>query len=1125
MPSIKRKRRFVDSAGEIWEQNESIFRQLFEAERKTLEDVKRIMEREHGFPIIPLSTYETKFRDKLGLRKKLKKADWSAVYQQYLNRNGRPTGVYLNGTEIPWKKAWKEIRRSGARSADKERDPTLPAGLVVRTPPPIERLVQLRRPSHQRPSAGLSPMPCTLSSTTISAALPPTAVMFEMQNITQLSQNKRYSCASISSLHQRARIDETFRVVFVKARPHLIDLPTRLFMGEMIPIIKSVLREPNGHIKELNNQLRFSSTNGHMAARSDLNSPEALEATFHSIIFPCLDRMTASLGLKLDFSAYHFLTKAAYQISNQLLRWEPLKPWDPCPEIFEILLNRIPKDILLEFYQSDIPTAEAIWDSSVGCAGRYGYRDAFTFLMGVGLHRFNRCIHESSAKYLSYAASMGEINVIRELFEIGVRADTEQCYGLGPAILQAAANGNLQCVELLLERCDVNHSMRAGWREDKSKDESNFELFLAALTQGKFFTATPLRRDHGYLPSSFKASGDGRIHIVSFCLENEPQRRALDMMLDRGANVDSVWKGNEVFILSRLYKENTIPMDWLPTLLEQSYYWDATLFHKLLPYSTRTAGRIIRPDICLKAKQGKEALCEYLMSYPTEHNFNTTAFLELILVEQFLARDGNIDLDVVRGLIEFGIDPKLPSLSLDANLLLYHLVINACLYGHNDDFKACLALLLRSGAVINSQILEAGVEDTGLGILMILSRYGADVSQYGAAALCTAARLDNYEAVEWLLGSGVDINATINVNSRPLSVVALASIGRGFSSLWSCDEWNLTVYKKPLDPASCEMLEYFIDCGAILKNSPHDATAFNFLHNLLRTGYPDHFFFDKVALVLRSAPDVRSLSSSATTLLEACINPDFALGGLMEQRLDVFELLLRDGAPLTNSSLLLPSLIYHEGPNELIQELLRTCVDINAYSRWDAYHRSHFQCTPIQAAAYRGRKTLVEQLLRRGANINQPAGSKDGETTLQAACDCSTGNKMELIQFLVDEGADVNAPPALQGGLTALQLAAWQGDMEVAALLLHHKANPNAPPAERNGLCALDWAALLGRLDMVKYLLNVGALSHNRGQTGYDGAIAAATNTKHFAVSDLIRQHAEKEMEIYGVNLAMSFQQ
>lgn len=125
-----------DSNNRIWEKNESLFRQLYEVERKTLKEVKQIMESEYNFPIYSYgeliygmisitntinrhNKFETKLRDLLGLRKKLKKADWIAVHHHYLARDGKDTGIYLNGTRIPWKKAWKEIRRSGARSASK----------------------------------------------------------------------------------------------------------------------------------------------------------------------------------------------------------------------------------------------------------------------------------------------------------------------------------------------------------------------------------------------------------------------------------------------------------------------------------------------------------------------------------------------------------------------------------------------------------------------------------------------------------------------------------------------------------------------------------------------------------------------------------------------------------------------------------------------------------------------------------------------------------------------------------------------------------------------------------------------------------------------------------------------
>ncbi|KAI1151840.1 hypothetical protein F4825DRAFT_338880 [Nemania diffusa] len=59
---------------DVWQRNKTTFRRLYLSERRTLKDVKRVMESEHNFPATPLSTYESKLRD-LGLRKKMKRKD------------------------------------------------------------------------------------------------------------------------------------------------------------------------------------------------------------------------------------------------------------------------------------------------------------------------------------------------------------------------------------------------------------------------------------------------------------------------------------------------------------------------------------------------------------------------------------------------------------------------------------------------------------------------------------------------------------------------------------------------------------------------------------------------------------------------------------------------------------------------------------------------------------------------------------------------------------------------------------------------------------------------------------------------------------------------------------------
>lgn len=68
-----------------------------------------------------LSKWETKLRDDFKIRKKAKACDWPLVYRHLaprLERPGekrlrQPTTIRLDGKEIPFDNAWKEIRRLG----------------------------------------------------------------------------------------------------------------------------------------------------------------------------------------------------------------------------------------------------------------------------------------------------------------------------------------------------------------------------------------------------------------------------------------------------------------------------------------------------------------------------------------------------------------------------------------------------------------------------------------------------------------------------------------------------------------------------------------------------------------------------------------------------------------------------------------------------------------------------------------------------------------------------------------------------------------------------------------------------------------------------------------------------
>ncbi|KAG6368378.1 hypothetical protein INS49_002584 [Diaporthe citri] len=139
----------VSAADDIWHQNKAQIRDLYQNQRKTVKEVKYLMEA-YGFPVKPLSTWETKTRDVLQLRKKAKSTNWPLIYQHVIPRLKKPgqkqlrkeTSIYLNNLEIPWNKAWKEIRRSGAITLPlPQKSPSpLPHGITTRTPSPVQGL-------------------------------------------------------------------------------------------------------------------------------------------------------------------------------------------------------------------------------------------------------------------------------------------------------------------------------------------------------------------------------------------------------------------------------------------------------------------------------------------------------------------------------------------------------------------------------------------------------------------------------------------------------------------------------------------------------------------------------------------------------------------------------------------------------------------------------------------------------------------------------------------------------------------------------------------------------------------------------------------------------------------------
>ncbi|GAW12868.1 hypothetical protein ANO14919_022390 [Xylariales sp. No.14919] len=1051
---------------DIWTDKAALIRRLYVRERKTLKQVKAILETEHEFPVHPLSTYESKIRDKLRLRKKLKRAEWPVVYHHFQSRAGKETGVYLNNVRIPWEKAWKEIRRSGDQEAGQYAVVTAPMRAIYGSPHDL--------------------------------------------SLAQYMGQQGGEGDAVAGMHN-------FEVSFY--HDFLQTTPWNQFNKNLLAIIGDILHLPDN--PDLLDRGLFDQSIGadftwfasdSLSRRGILSAPMSL-----------LSLGSGSTAPSVDSSTYHFIRKLLTLLSNKIDIPETPDATREILELFDILFRRLPTGILSKLFESDVPTMRAAWEASVSLAWSTDHNGAFSLLMKAGLQHPDWILSDGYT-YLSLTVSMGCIDIVRDLLEIGVRAD-DSCRGnqipefkLMPAILEAAIAGDYGCVKELIHGCDVNRTIqRWGW----GGEVSNFGVFVSAIGNMEFCRCQKPRPN-----TKFEIDAIRRMRVD---LNEGIYSSVLDTFLENGADVDLPWSGNPHRIISKLHDANDIPIEWKLSVLERCFYWNFELYDRLRPYSRKEGIELTRPGICLSAKRGKQFLQDYLDSRPIQHPADRKRLLELILAEQcFIGNGRPIDVEVIRGLIDFGVDMKAPYICPDSpmmsnkngSLFLYSILKDSRHYGYTEGVSAFVGLAVSRGAIIDFNVVEAAVSRVGLGFLLEIAKHGVDIKAQGGLALCRAAYWNNFEAVSWLLQAGVELNTDICVWDWPTpcsitrSIIAIAS---GHFPLRP--GLRITSRITFITPSSVtiEMLGYLIRCGAKLRTSSRDRSSFHLLKGILDKDVVDRLLLSKMKYFLGIVAVPEDLFNAKETLMEWCfaicnVSPrvEMGLGANIEERIAIYELLLRLGCPVPRESGLAPY-IYCGGRLEVINEVLDAGADVNACSITASLNG--FRAYPLQAAAMRGDLELVIHLLQRGAIINQPAIGYRGRTALQGSCEWTAlskeerKRKIDLIKFLISQGANVNASGAERRGMTALQIATLYGDMEVALLLLEHGATINAPPAGRDGYCALDAAALEGRLDMVKLLLNTGAHSHYRGQTGYEGAIRLATKNGNFAVVEVIREH------------------
>lgn len=419
-------------------------------------------------------------------------------------------------------------------------------------------------------------------------------------------------------------------------------------------------------------------------------------------------------------------------------------------------------------------------------------------------------------------------------------------------------------------------------------------------------------------------------------------------------------------------------------------------------------------------------------------------------------------------------------------------------------------LLLDHGVDINasgnscSRALQRASEMPDLAVLKFLIEKGADVRQFGGAALSYER---NIEGVQLLLKHGANPSGDLSQNSpTPLS------------SAIRENQWDI--------------MRMLLDAGANV-----NATFQHYTHN--RSALHEAIYsvsIDAVKELIVRGVDVNLRAGSwGTPLTQACMmggeelfrvlldhgaeinpNPPYGYWGTPLQAAickgyyKMANALLDDGAnPHAAGVYASPLIAACAGGGasqlDLIKRLISLGVDLEAVDihrpEDDDMVGTRFYWTALQLASYSGNEQVVQLLLENGANIN-PSGPKGTwGFPLQAAAE---QKNQAMVKFLLERGAHVNAVGGNFG--TALQAAAVKGSDSIINLLLGAGADATLEGGYYGS--PLQAVARIGKERHVQFFLDRGVpINTNIGKYGNPLA-AAAKRAHHDVVAMLIEYGA-----------------
>ncbi|XP_051511843.1 kinase D-interacting substrate of 220 kDa B isoform X5 [Myxocyprinus asiaticus] len=161
--------------------------------------------------------------------------------------------------------------------------------------------------------------------------------------------------------------------------------------------------------------------------------------------------------------------------------------------------------------------------------------------------------------------------------------------------------------------------------------------------------------------------------------------------------------------------------------------------------------------------------------------------------------------------------------------------------------------------------------------------------------------------------------------------------------------------------------------------------------------------------------------------------------------------------------------------------------------------------TPLMLASEQGSLEIVQELIRRGANVNL-----DDVDCWSALISAAKEGHVEVVKELLENSAYIEHRD--MGGWTALTWASYKGRIEVAKVLLESEANPNTT-GQQYSVYPIIWAAGRGHAEIVKLLLEHGAKVNCSDKYGTTPLIWAARKGHYDCVMHLLENGADVDQE------------